>query len=303
MGRSFWIVAFVGISLTICAAEPPVATRTTGAEFSAALWMTVDALPCEEAATVGPLSVLAGADGRWTVTFRTPVEDLTGDYVCTTREAFRRGERHHLEVSYSLMRRRVLVRVDGRLQYENDRLVLPQLVTGDVDVRSAKGVRLEDVRIYDFALPTDELALDPADPRRTVAAARRAADTATKKAFFTKWDPSGTKPAAIYAVNPYTAEQFTPYHLPEKGAPGEPMRLFAAPDQQVAGSALVVALKAPLTVAGQGRCAPDEGRCVLSGEGGGCQARQALVPLRRRVDLLHRRQASAAPDERSPRQR
>lgn len=250
MMKFFRIVAFAGIALAIRAAEPPEATGTTGSEFSAAFWMTVAATPCEEAATIGPLSVSAAADGRWAVIFRAQVEDLTGDYVCTTRDAFGRGERHHLEVSYSLMRRRVLVRVDGRLQYENDRLVLPQLVTGDVDVRSAKGVRLEDVKIYDFALPTDELALDSADPRRTVAAARRAADAAAKRTLFSKWDPSGTKPAAIYAVNPYAAEQFTPYHLPEKGAPGETMRLFAAPDQQVSGSALVVALKASLTVAG-----------------------------------------------------
>ena len=232
------------------AAEPVPVTRTTGSEFAAAAWVTVEALPCDEALSAGPLGVSADADGRWTVRFRAPVEDLTGDYVCRTHDAFPRGERHHLEVSFSKMRKRVIVRVDGRLQYENDRLVLPQLQAGEIVPRAAKGVRVEGLKAYDHALASDELAPDPSDPSRTVAAARRAADAAAKRALFAAWDPSGSRPAAIYAVNPYSGEHFTPYRLPARGTPGEAMRIFAAPNQQVSGSALVVALKAPLTVAG-----------------------------------------------------
>jgi len=248
MTRVTLYLVLSGLAWTSLGFEPMTSATTTASEFSAAVWLTVGELPCAPAFEAGPLAVSAEADGRWTVVFRAPVEDLTGDYACTTRDAFGSGERRHLEVSYSLMRRRILVRVDGKLQYENDRLVLPQLVTGDIVPKTSAGAKVEDLKTYDFALPTDELALDPSDPRRTVAAARRAADVAAKRALFAKWDPSGKKPAAIYAVNPYTAERFTPYHLPAKGKPGDPMRLFAAPDQQVGGSALVVALKAPLTI-------------------------------------------------------
>ena len=80
----------------------------------------------------------------------------------------------------------------------------------------------------------------------TVADARRARRDAEKRKAFE--DVKG--PAAIYVVPPLSQEMFLPYDLPKRGVLGGAMEVYACPDQQVAGSLLVFALKAPLKIGG-----------------------------------------------------
>ena len=218
-------------------------------EMSSSAWVKFDSLPCADAGIAAPYRLAADGDGRWTLTFGAAPTEMLGDYAATTRDGFKAGEWHHLEVSYSLLRKRVAVYVDGAFQFENDLTALPVLATSEGKSAPSKGCAVKDFRTWDWARDVDELAL-AADGKTSQRDANRARENAVKRELFAKWDPSGTKPAAIYVVKPYTAELFSPYALPKDGRLGGTIAVFGAPDQSVAGSALVIALKAPLTVGG-----------------------------------------------------
>ena len=238
--------AVVLLLAAACLADPaPVPTDAIdGSEMSAGLYVKFDALPCATSPVGGPFTVTAEANGRVKVTFRAQPTDLAGDFTCSTETSVKPGEWHHLEVSYSKMRRRVAVYLDGAFQFENDRLVVPWLRGGKAEVADPNSVR--DLRLYPYALSMEELTPLADGKGETVADARRARrDEAKRKAFEgVGW------PAAIFVVPPLSQEIFLPYDLPKRGVLGGAMEVYACPDQQVAGSLLVFALKAPLTIGG-----------------------------------------------------
>ncbi len=241
----------IALSLALLAVAPallgqvPKPTDTVaGSEFSAGLYVTFDKIPSAVSPVSGPFSVTAEKDGRVTVAFHAAETDMAGDFVCSTTTRVKAGERHHLEISYSKMRRRVALYLDGAFEYENDRRIIPLLKGGKAEVADKKAV--QDLRLYPYALPSEELIPVGDGSKRTVADARREArDTAKRKAF------AGVKgPAAIYVVPPLSQEIFLPYDLPKRGVLGGALEVYACPDQQVAGSLLVFALKAPLVIGG-----------------------------------------------------
>lgn len=217
-------------------------------EFSSSVWVKFDELPCPDAGITAPYRLSADCDGRWTVTFRGARTELLGDYAARTRGRFTVGTWHHLEVSYSLMRKRVAVYVDGDFQFENDQTLLPVLTDDAASCSASKGCSVRDFAVYGHAKDLDELALSP-DGVRTIREFSREKEETEKSAYFAARCPAGAS-AALFAVKPYSAEVFTPTSLPKGVEPGGTMRVFGACDQSVAGSVLVVALKAPLTIAG-----------------------------------------------------
>ena len=103
----------LGVQLPVRAVPPVPGTEIGGSELSAAFHVTFDKLPSAESPVKGPFEVTAEADGRLTVRFFAEVTDLAGDFVCSTTTKVKAGERHHLELSYSLLRRRVAMSMDG----------------------------------------------------------------------------------------------------------------------------------------------------------------------------------------------
>ena len=229
------------------AVTPVPAEAIDDSELSAAFHVTFGKLPCAASPVTGPFEVTAEPDGRLTVRFLAEETDLAGDFVCSTVTKVKPGERHHLELTYSLQRRRVAVYMDGKFEWENDRLVIPKLKNGKWKIENGKcGGRVEGLKVYPYELESEQLALVSPDGEKTIAEAKREAKDAKKREVFK--DVKG--PAAYYVVPPYSQEIFLPYDLPRRGTLGGEAFQFAAGDQQVAASVLVFALQAPLTIKG-----------------------------------------------------
>ncbi len=238
------IAAALAVALSAaCALALPAtpAAAIDGSEVSAAFYVKFDKLPSPKL-DCGPFSVSAEADGRVTVTYFAQPTDLAGDFACTTASRVKKGEWHHVETSFSKQRRRVSLYMDGAFEYENDCKIIPWLKGGKVS--AAQGVR--DLLVYACELESEQLLPVRDGSRETVAEAKdKIRDEAKRQAFK---DVKG--PAAIYVVPPYSQEIFLPYDLPRRGRLGAGLELFACADQQVAGSLLVFALKAPLRIGG-----------------------------------------------------
>lgn len=230
------------VSLAASALSVAPADIIDGSELSAAFSVKFDSLPSPAPLDCGPFAVSADADGHLTVTYFAQPTDLACDFACSTETRVKKGEWHHIETSFSRQRRRVALYMDGAFEYENDRKLVPWLKGGKVS--APKGVR--DLFVYACELESEQLIPVRDGSRETVADAKnKARDEAKREAFK---DVKG--PAAIYVVPPYSQEIFLPYDLPKRGKLGGSLSVFACADQQVAGSLLVFALKAPLKIGG-----------------------------------------------------
>ena len=245
MNKIITLVFLFSFAASFLAGVVPVPTGVVDeSEMSAGFHVTFANLPSAKSPVTGPFSVTAEADGRITVVFHARPTDLAGDFTCSTTTRVKPGERHHLELSYSTMRRRVALFLDGAYEFENDRLIIPLLKGGKAEIVDAKAV--QDLKVYPYALPCEELTPLADGSGKTVADARRSERDAVKRRVFA--DVKG--PAVIYVVPPYSQEIFLPYDLPRRGKLGGDLDVYACPDQEVAGSLLVFALKAPLTIGG-----------------------------------------------------
>ena len=249
-GNTSMKAAHLALAILISAAQgvlamiPKPVDSIDGSELSAGFYVTFAKLPSVASPVSGPFAVTADKDGRVTVTFHAAPTDLAGDFSCSTVTRVKAGERHHVELSYSKMRRRAALFLDGAFEFENDRKIIPILKGGKVEVADRKAV--QDLRLYPYALPAEELTPAGDGSGKMVADIAREKLDAEKRRVFA--DVKG--PAAIYVVPPLSQEMFLPYDLPKRGRLGGAIEVYACPDQQVAGSLLVFALKAPLTIGG-----------------------------------------------------
>lgn len=213
-------------------------------EMSAGFSVKFDRLPSKAPIDFGPFSVSADAAGHVSITYFAVPTDIAGDFTCATRSVVKKGEWHHIETSYSMQKRRVALYMDGAFEYENDRQFIPVLRGGAVVAPSGGNVR--DLLVYPCELESERLIPVGDGSRDTVADVRDRKRDAAKREVF----KGIAGPAAIYVVPPYSQEMFLPYDLPRRGKLGGDLEVFACADQQVAGSLLVFALKAPLKIQG-----------------------------------------------------
>ena len=96
-------------------------------EQSAAFSIRFEKLPSETAVVAG-IACSADAAGRLKLVYKALPTEIVGDYVVETPGPVAKpGEWLHVESSYSLIRRRTALHVNGVYQWENDNLNLPRL--------------------------------------------------------------------------------------------------------------------------------------------------------------------------------
>ena len=140
-------------------------------EMSAAFWVKFDRLPSEGSAS-GLFGCTADKEGHVAIRLYAQPTEFIGDFEMRTKDAVKRGEWHHVEFSYSRIRSRAAIYLDGRFQWENDILFLPKTKFGPNVADPAFKGQVRDLRIYDYAVSDQYLAIadNVAEPCREAAA-------------------------------------------------------------------------------------------------------------------------------------
>ena len=132
--------------------------KITPDEMSAAFWVKFDKLPSVGSAS-GLFGCTADKDGRIAIRLFAQPTDFIGDFEMRTKDAVKRGEWHHVEFSYSRIRSRAAIYLDGRFQWENDTLFLPKTKFGTAVADPSFKGEVRDLRIYDYAVSDQYLAI------------------------------------------------------------------------------------------------------------------------------------------------
>ena len=127
-------------------------------ETAAAFWIRFDALPAQCSPAAGVICS-ADAAGRVKLTLKARPEEVLGDWEMPVRDTVGKGEWRHVAYNYSLMRRRASVYLDGRWQWENASLELPQL-SGEGSV-PASGCELRNVKTFAYAAESEAMTFAP----------------------------------------------------------------------------------------------------------------------------------------------
>ena len=195
-------------------------------EQSAAFSIKFEKLPSETAVVAG-IACSADAAGRLKLVYRALPTEIVGDYVVETPGPVAKpGEWLHVESSYSLIRRRAALHVNGVYQWENDNLNLPRLKDGVADI-AAKGVSVKDLKRYDHAVTAEEMT--------GVAAKRRVALLETNERFFGERAKAGAKGvtdrAAAAFTDPLSQDPVLPREIPPTADFGGETTIFACPGE------------------------------------------------------------------------
>lgn len=200
----------------------------------------------------GLFSLSLDADNRPMVTFRAEPTEILGDYTIKARDPVTRGDWYHFAITYSLMRKRACLFVQGRFQFENDTLYLPKLAKfSKKDFGKTKDFRGEvrGLTIWDAALGSESIV--PAgdhksNPLDTIG--RRRADL-RRRTNLSAVANAGTAEAALFVTPPYSGEPVMPYELPADGVLTNVAGIVTAPGETEDVSFVLVAKK-PVVVSG-----------------------------------------------------
>ena len=150
-----------------------VVTTLAQGEVACSFDVKFSALPSKGSPT-GLFDLAADKDGHVTLHLKAAPTALEGDFKATSPLTVKRGDWHRIAFNYSLIQQRVAFYIDGRLQFENDNVFIPELAFGAPVLDKAFSGEVRNFRIYDIALTSDYLL--PAPDAR--ARATRAAETA-----------------------------------------------------------------------------------------------------------------------------
>ena len=172
-------------------------------EMSAAFWVKFDKLPSADSA-LGLFGCTADKDGRIAIRLFAPPTEFIGDFEMRAKDAVKRGEWHHVEFSYSRIRARAALYLDGRFQWENDNLFLPKTKFGPTVADPSFKGQVRDLRIYDYAVSDQYLAIADGvaeSCREAVALAAEAAGLA-RSSHLKTWAQNLRKAADAFAAAP-----------------------------------------------------------------------------------------------------
>ncbi len=181
-----------------------VLARTAPDDFSIAFWVRFDDLPSKVSAT-SLIGCTADKQGIVTIALRTPPTEFGGDYTMRTKVPIKRKEWHHIGITYCRVQWRASFYLDGKLQWENDNLNLPDIVFGEVADTGFKGA-VRDFRLYDCALQSEDIVIEMpgriAEACAAVRAEAAAALAAARNAALRKWIESVARRAEGFAADP-----------------------------------------------------------------------------------------------------
>ena len=182
--------------------------KFTPDEMSAAFWVKFDKLPSVGSAS-GLFGCTADKDGRIAIRLFAQPTDFIGDYEMRAKDAVKRGEWHHVEFSYSRVRSRAALYLDGRFQWENDVIFLPKTKFGPTVADPSFKGQVRDLRIYDYALSDQYLAIADNVPEvcREVTALADEAAAISRSAHLKTWAQDLRKKADAFMAD---AEHVSP---------------------------------------------------------------------------------------------
>ena len=216
--------------------------RLDKGEFSLALEVQFDSLP-SKGSPMDLVRLFAEADGTLVVTVPAKASALEGDFVAKTRTKVKAGEWHHVAFTYSLIRRRVTLYLDGHLEYENDDIYPPETGLGGC----AKGFagKARDLKVWDIAFESERI-LPSGASGKSLWDVRSERNEAALKARLEKEfaaNPQAVKTDGLvaYTTDPMSQVRLLPYMIPTAADFSGALRVVAAQDEFEAGSLVVMA--------------------------------------------------------------
>ena len=177
-------------------------------EIAAAFWIRFDKTlfggpSNSKVASLGLFDCYRADDGTITVKLFTKKTELLKPVEMKSTFKSELGKWYHVEFSYSMNERRYKLYIDGKFQVENDQLMLPEIAVGDLKLGSGFRGAVKDLKFYDAALPSEELAISKAAPADydKLSASARGIVSGTKNPFLKAWANELAKRAAAYKAD------------------------------------------------------------------------------------------------------
>ena len=138
-------------------------------EISAAFWIRFDSATLNklfgssapsESATLGLFDCRLDAEKHLQLSLAAKPENWEAkEYVMTGKDTLETGKWYHIEFNYSQNKRRASLYIDGRFQFENNNLILPELAFGELKFGEGFKGALGNFKLYDMALDSEDLAI------------------------------------------------------------------------------------------------------------------------------------------------
>lgn len=253
-----------------------VVAKLDKGEVACSFDVKFSSLPSKGSPT-GLFDLAADKDGHVTLHLKAAPTALEGDFEVTSPLSVKRGEWHRIAFNYSIIQQRVAFYIDGRLQFENDNVFIPELSFGAPVLDKDFSGEVRNFRIYDIALTSDYLLPAPdvgtrADTASEIARAAAAGNgalgdwakaiqaraakveqgTTTVREMKEMMRDAGTLlvlsgqktfgPVVFQQVKPFEARMILPYVLPE-GVNDGSLKIVAAKGQNEVVSFVVTTLK------------------------------------------------------------
>lgn len=196
---------------------------------------------------VDVIGLEADADGYVKVTFPAAKTSLIKPVTVRSRERVKAGESHQVIVTASAIRNRYAFYLDGKLQWENDNLNMPELKIGPTTLREENGAVVRNIKVLDVALDSERLAHSDV-PGKTVyevrmerneAELRRRVAEEAGKAL----NPVVTGTVAAYTTDPMSEVPVLPDMIPDEADFNGEINVIAAIGEYESASLTVMALK------------------------------------------------------------
>ncbi len=136
------------------------ASKVNMREVSVSFWIRFDKKVNAAKACLGFVDCYIAKDGTFRLAmFAPPTELLDDRLVVATKLSVETGKWYHVEFSYSANSRRYSLYIDGKYQADNDKLLLPALQFGELKFGDGFCGAVKDIKFYDVALPSEEMAI------------------------------------------------------------------------------------------------------------------------------------------------
>ena len=256
-------------------AAAKAASALSEGEVACAFDVKFDSLPAGGSVD-GLFTLTVDADGVLTLELPSAPTATEGDFCVHSLARVAKGEWHRVSFNYSILMQRAALYLDGKLQFENDNIFIPELEFAAPKAGGAFKGEVKNLKVYDIALTTDYLLRGRDVAARAKKASAQAA-AAAKNPALADWAKriaaraasvngettvkeideicrdaanaerlAGEKtfgPVVFHQVKPYEQEMFLPYVLPQRGVNDGTLRAYAAGGQEEDASFVVTALK------------------------------------------------------------
>ena len=176
----------------------------------------------ENKANFGLFSCALNKDRHIEITLFTKPTELQKPVRMISKLQAEQGRWYHVEFSFSMNRRRWALYIDGNFQAENDSLLLPLPGVREVRQDGSFHGAVKDIKFFEAALPSEELALCKAS-EADFAALKKDLETpaASKNPYLKKWAGElAAKLAAQEAEQARTNARRNPLPMRKSWRPG-----------------------------------------------------------------------------------